>query len=71
MGTTTLEGVSVSPSYWKRLLKIALGVFVVLLILLVILATVVTLTSETVVDLHCFRVELEGHCLPGSEEPVE
>ena len=46
MGTNTLEGVSASPSYWKRFLKIVLGVFVVLLILLIILATVITLTSE-------------------------
>ena len=71
METNTLEGLSASPSYWERFLKIVLGVFVVLLILLIILAAVITLTSETVVDLHCFRVELEGHCLPGSEEPVE
>ena len=71
METNTLEELSASPSYWKRLLKIVLGVFVVLLILLIILAAVITLTSETVVDLHCFTVELGGHCLPGSEELVE
>lgn len=45
MEANTLEGVSASPSYWKRLLKIVLGVFVVLVILLV---TAVTLLSEPV-----------------------
>ena len=66
METNTLEGVSASPSYWKRLLKIVLGVFVVLLILLIILATVITLTSDIdySTDSDCGVLELGGPCIP-------
>ena len=71
MGTTTLEGVSASPSYWKRFLKIALGVLGVPAILILIFATAHTLLSEpdSSTDPRCGVVELGGPCIPF--EPVE